>query len=150
MEGPCSRERRRVGVGSGETSLPRFFAFELDRPSMAASNASRPFEGLESNLLLLVGVSGISSSSSSTSINSNLTRFCVKMYLEGDVLGFIADFTGEAVVERVRRGEGGLFSLNVDIIFFDTESQFFDRDLRKASNVLRWRLYVSIRRAGST
>lgn len=72
------------------------------------------------------------------------------MYLEGDVLGFIADFTGEAVVERVRRGEGGLFSLNVDIIFFDTESQFFDRDLRKASNVLRWRLYVSIRRAGST
>ena len=142
MEWP-STERKRVRVGSGETSL-RFFGFD---PCRAASKASYPFKGLESNFRLLVGVSG--SSSSLTSIDSNLTRLCVKR-LEDEALSFIADFTGEVVVERVRRGEGGLSSLNADIIFFDTESQFFDKALRKAAKIVRSRLYISIRWVGST
>ena len=138
VEGP-SCERKRVGVGSGEISSLRLFG--------AASKASCSFEGLESNFRLLVGVSG--SSLSSTSIDSNLTRLCVKCFV-GEALSFIADFMGEAVVDRVRRGEGGLFSLSVDIIFFATDPQFFDKALRKAAKVLCCRLYISIKWAGST
>lgn len=43
-----------------------------------------------------------------TSFNCSLTRFCGKCF-QDEAFGLIADLTEEAVVERVRRKEGGLF-----------------------------------------